>query len=138
MPEFDLSCLCSLTSLKFLQVFVESSPVRVSAGLTALQSLSYLLVASKGANDDLDLMLELNWQHMKALCRLEMRDLLLSCDDDILGLSSLQNLKHLTLKNCQPDYDMPSYKHVGALVCCLAEHRPDMQVIFDGETVGMK
>ena len=131
VPDFDLSCLCSLTSLEFLQVSVECSSVRLSAGLTALQSLSYLLIASKGGNDELDLKLELDWQQMKALQCLEIGDLLLSCDADILGLSSLQNLESLNLQRCQP-YDTSALKHVSTLICCLAKHRPDIRAVFDG------
>lgn len=105
--------------------------MRLSAGLTALQSLSYLLIASQGGNDDLDLKLELDWQQMQALQRLEIGDLQLSCDADILGLSSLQNLGCLNLQRCQP-YDTPALQHVSTLICCLAKHRPDMRVVYDG------
>ena len=82
-----MSCIYSLTGLQDLLLVVLRGPLRISAGMTALQSLTSLVVSTgRNQTQQTQLTLDVEWQHMHALQVLAVNFGLLSCCSSLLGL----------------------------------------------------
>ncbi len=137
--DVDISCLCSLTALEFLNVTCENAALKVTSSLTTLQALRCLEIAvdPKEANFDNNVQLgfmclEVNWSAFHVLQSVHMSSNSFICDNQLLTLSQLPSLSLIQLGDFRPA-NSESHQVFAELVYCLALLRPSLVLILDSK-----
>ena len=103
--ELDVSCLCSLKALQYLQLSSASS-MYISPYLSDLKRLTCLKLEVRqrvGANDDMKyLRLGIDWAAMQALQHLEISSMSILNYESLLTLSRMRHLKFVYFGHFSP------------------------------------
>ena len=140
-----LSWICQLETLQSLRLEITTQSdrvVEIPHGLTCLQHLTYLELASHSHVTCGALRLQVQWRHMLRLQSLHLSDCRLTCGTSVYRgpdsqqLNTITDLGHapclsrLQLTNCEVSSD--DTLNLTLRLCCLCTNSPGIDIIVDG------